>query len=340
MIIGIIWAILAGVMLGLYALPEKFTKDFEFENTWGLMFFLNLIIVPLLANVILVDDLGTILSTIPSTVLLQMVLASVLWGAGVMLWGKAIDFIGLSLGFSIFIGTVILVGSLLPFLVEGLPPSRVLTTILAGILIVLLGIVLNGMAGLTRESDEASKDDKASARKSMSKGIAIAVVGGLLATGFSYANAAGRPSIHEVSQQAGNPEWVTAVIVMLVIYMAGALFVIPYFMYHLNKKDLWNKFRTPYLANNLGLTSTMAILNFAASASFAFAAFQLGQVGNTVGYAIFNTVCVVVAILSGIITKEWTTASSKAKRYLYLGLAAMVTGVLIIAFGNSLTTGS
>ena len=35
MIEGIIWAISAGLLLGLYALPEKYTKGFEYENTWG-----------------------------------------------------------------------------------------------------------------------------------------------------------------------------------------------------------------------------------------------------------------------------------------------------------------
>ena len=336
---GIIWAILAGIMLGLYALPEKFTKDFEFENTWGTMFLINLLIVPLIAVVLLVEDLGSVLASIPTEVYVQMTLASILWGVGVMLWGKAIDFIGLSLGFAIFIGTVILVGSLLPFLVDGLPPQQAFLTIMGGILVVLLGVILNGKAGLTRESDGATQRQDSTENRSMGKGITIAVMGGLLATGFSYANAAGRPAIHTASQAANNPEWITAVIVMFVIYVAGALFVLPYFLYQLNQKKLWERFKTPHLLNNLGMTSAMAILNFAASASFAYAAFQLGQVGNTVGYAIFNTVCVVVAILSGIITGEWKEASSKANRFLYLGIAAMLIGVLVIAFGNSLVIG-
>ena len=34
MVTGIVWAVLAGLMLGLYALPGKFTKDFKEENTW------------------------------------------------------------------------------------------------------------------------------------------------------------------------------------------------------------------------------------------------------------------------------------------------------------------
>jgi len=53
MTLGIITAIAAGIMLGLYALPEKYTKDFEFENTWGLMFFINMLIVPVIAGFVL-----------------------------------------------------------------------------------------------------------------------------------------------------------------------------------------------------------------------------------------------------------------------------------------------
>ena len=138
----------------------------------------------------------------------------------------------------------------------------------------------------------------------------------------------------KLAKSIGNPEWATAVFVMMIIYLAGALFVIPYFIYHLSKKKLWPKFKTPHFLPNIGLTATMAILNFAASASFAFAAFLLGPVGNTVGYAIFNTVCVVVATLSGIFTGEWKNTTKRATQFLYLGLIAMVIGVIIIAIGN------
>ena len=328
-----IWAVFAGITLGLYALPEKFTKEFEFENTWGLMFTINMFIVPVIAGFILINGFVGVLTSIPMVVLLKMVVASLLWGIGVMMWGKAINHIGLSLGFSIFIGTVILIGSLLPFMVDGLPPANTFTTILAGIAVVLIGVIANGRAGIQRQKDEGQQTSN---KGSMATGILIAVVGGLLATGFSYANAVGRPYIHEACQTAGNPEWVTAVGVMFIIYVSGGIFVVPYFIVQLNSKKLWSKFKTPHFNKNTALTSLMAVLNFTASAVFAYAAFKLGQSGNTVGYAIFNTVCVAVAIVSGIITKEWVNASAKAHKALYVGLACMVTGVVIIAFGNSL----
>ena len=87
MIEGIIWAVFAGITLGLYALPEKFTKDFEFENTWGLMFAINMFIVPLIAGFILINNFTSVLVAIPMDILLKMSVASILWGIGVMLWG-------------------------------------------------------------------------------------------------------------------------------------------------------------------------------------------------------------------------------------------------------------
>ena len=46
---------------------------------------------------------------------------------------------------------------------------------------------------------------------------------------------------------------------------------------------------------------------------------------------------VVVAVVGGIVTKEWITAKPNAKNALYIGLAAMIIGVVIIAIGNSLS---
>lgn len=335
MLEGIILAITAGLMLGLYALPEKYTKEFTFENTWSLFFMLTMFFVPIIASFALINDFSGVFGAIPNDVLVKMAMASILWGVGVMMWGKAINHIGLSLGFSLFIGTVILVGSILPFLVEGLPPQNVFITILGGIAVVLVGVIFNGKAGLTRESDEA-KADVENKQGSMLTGILIAVVGGLLATGFSYANAVGRPHIHEACQAAGNADWVTAVAVMFPIFISGGIVMTAYFAYQLSTKKAWNKFKSPHFAKNFSLILVMAIFHYAASALFAFAAFKLGEIGNTVGYAIFNTACVATAIVSGIVTKEWINASSKAKNFLYLSLACMIGGIIIISIGNGL----
>lgn len=336
MIQGVLLAIFAGLMLGLYALPEKFTKDFKYENTWSLFFLLTMFVVPIVASVSLINGFGDIFGNMPSDIWIKMGLTSFLWGIGVMMWGKAINHIGLSLGFSLFIGTILLVGSLLPYLEEDLPATNIFTTILVGLFVVLIGVFANGKAGLIREKDEAASGEQKDGKGSMVTGILIAVIGGLLATGFSYANASGRPYLHQASQAAGNPEWVTAVAVMFPIFLSGGIVMTAYFLWQLSQKKAWGSFKTPAFGKNFVLILVMAVFHYAASALFAYAAYKLGESGNTVGYAIFNTACVVTAIVSGLITKEWVKASNKAKSFLYFGLICMVVGIVIVAYSNSL----
>ena len=334
---GVLLAIFAGLMLGLYALPEKFTKDFKYENTWSLFFLLTMFVVPIIASVTLINGFGDIFGNMPTDIWIKMGLTSFLWGVGVMMWSKAINHIGLSLGFSLFIGTIILVGSVLPFIEDGLPPTNKLTTILLGLFVVLIGIFANGKAGFIREKVEKANDENSEQKGSMATGILIAVIGGLLATGFSYANAAGRPYLHEASQAAGNAEWITAVAVMFPIFISGGIVMTAYFLWQLSTKKAWGDFKTPAFGKNFILILVMAFFHYAASALFAFAAYKLGASGNTVGYAIFNTACVVTAIISGIITKEWVNASPKARKFLYMGLSCMVIGIIIVAYSNSLS---
>ncbi|WP_152285432.1 L-rhamnose/proton symporter RhaT [Flavicella marina] len=337
MITGILFAVLAGLLLGLYALPEKFTKDYEFENTWSMFFAINTFVVPNIAAFLLIDGFSDILSTIPTNVLIGMIVSSLAWGIGVMMWGKAINHIGLSLGFSIFIGTIILVGSLIPFFIGGIPNTNIFLTILGGLFVVLIGVMANGRAGILRQKDEEKEKNEESKSGSILTGIAIAIVGGLLATGFSFANSYGAEIIDQASQAQGNAPWKSAIAVMYVIYMAGGVAIAIYFVQQLTTKKLWSKFKTPHLGKNVLLTSIMGIFNFAASVVFAYAAFKLGkELGGSVGYAIFNTACVVTAIVSGLITKEWVKASTKAKNSLYLGLSCMVIGIIIIAYSNTL----
>ena len=343
MIEGIIWALISGLMLGLYALPAKFTKGFQEENTWGLFFIQTMFLVPILASLFLVKGLGDIYATPEvKAVLPTMIISAALWGTGVMMWGKAIHHIGLSLGFSLFIGTVILVGSVLPIgiaiaqngLSEGLPPTSILVLILIGIAVVLAGVIFNGKAGLLREADEAKdtedEDSSQGEKKSMAAGIAIAVLGGLLATGFNVAFTVGGAPIGAAVVAAGNPAWMVSLGVMLVVFLSGGVVMGSYFAWQITKKKAWGSFKTPSFALNAVLIFVMAFFHYAASVGYGYGA-SLFELGPVVVYAIFNTTCLVVAVVSGLVTKEWVQASAAARKSLYVGLGSMVLGVAILA---------
>ncbi len=336
MITGILWAILAGVMLGLYALPEKYVKGYTYENTWSLFFLFALVVCPIVVAFPLINNFPAILGSIPGEVLGTMVCASILWGVGVQLWSKAIDYIGVSLGFSIFIGTVILIGSILPFTVGDLPSSKALAFIVAGLFVILLGIIANGRAGILRKESEENKEhmEQLSSGKVV-RGIIIALVGGVFATGFSLANAVGFEPINAAVVANGNPAWMSSVAVMFIIYLSGAIYVLPYFAIELTRKNGWGNFKTPALGGNMTCVIIMAIFNFGASIIFAYAASTLGSAGNTVGYAVYNTASVLLAVLGGIFANEWATAPKQSRMMLYAAMALMALGVVLIATGNS-----
>lgn len=337
MIEGIIWALLGGLMLGLYALPGKFTKDFQEENTWGLFFMQTMFLVPILVSYFMMENIGAIYSSpAVQAALPTMIIASILWGIGVMMWGKAIHHIGLSLGFSLFIGTVILVGTLLPIaikvadvgLAQGLPEATQLALILVGVVIILLGILFNGKAGLKRAADTESTEEEDDG-KSMSTGIMIAIVGGLLATGFNVAFTVGGAPLGEAVVAAGNPAWMVSLGVMLVVFLSGGVIMAGYFGWQITAKGVWGSFKTPKFGRNFILIFIMAFFHYAASVAYGYGA-GLFDLGPVVVYAIFNTTCVCVAVISGIVTNEWDQASAAAKKSLYLGLGSMVVGVGIL----------
>lgn len=343
MAIGIVSAVIAGIMLGLYALPGKYVKGFQEENKWSLFFLLTMFVVPLLTTFALMKGVGEIYSGLETSVLVGMIVSSLFWGVGVMMWGKAIDYIGLSLGFSLFIGTVLLVGTCIPLFVSGMPSAQIATLIFIGLGLILLGVFLNGSAGLVREKDEAKLesetkvDDKAGeTKKSAATGIAIAIIGGLLATGFAYANTVGAPPLGKLSEAQGNAPWMTALAVMLPIFLSGGVIMTGYFGWQLTQKKAWGSFKTPAFGTNVLLIFVMAFFHYAASAIFAYAASMLGEGGDAIGYAIFNTACVVTAIVSGLVVGEWKKASGMAKTLLYGSLLCMVGGVLVLAYSKTI----
>ena len=103
-----------------------------------------------------------------------------------------------------------------------------------------------------------------------------------------------------------------------------------YFVWQITAKKAWGSFKTPTFAMNTVLIFIMAFFHYAASVGYGYGA-SLFELGPVVVYAIFNTTCLLVAVISGLVTKEWVKASTHARKCLYLGLISMVLGVVILA---------
>lgn len=341
MFTGISYAFLSALLLGVYALPSKFTKGYAWENTWGGFFFFGMFVIPVILTFSLVDNLWDIYAQAPGWVFPVMFALSFCWGIGNMLWGFSISSIGMALAFSLFLGVITSIDTVLPLILVPEGQDRVIGTevgnvILIGIATIVSGIALNGYAGILRDKSK-SKGNNALSSKVIRKGILFCVLGAICAAGFnlSYHTGNNLGKIGEIAEvQFGNTPWIARLAVLLPIFMGATLSTSLFFGYRLSKNNTWGNFTQKGALTALILVLLMAIFHDTALVIYGLAAYHLGELGTSVGFAILETGAIMVANINGILTKEWKDASKKSLITLGVSLAILIAGVLIIAQGN------
>src|SRR5580692_648249 len=151
---GFLILVVAGVMNASFTLPMKFTRNWNWENTWLVWTLFALVIFPPLAAFATIPHLGELYGEVAAGLVLTVAIFGAGWGIAQVLFGLAVDSIGIALTFSIVLGLSAAVGSLVPLF--QLHADRVLTHggigIIAGVCIVLVGVTLCAVAGRKREA--------------------------------------------------------------------------------------------------------------------------------------------------------------------------------------------
>ena len=341
MAIGIIWAFTAAIFLGVFALPTKYVKNYEWENTWGAFYLIGMFIIPVLVAVLMLKGLGSTYAAISPVLIVSVISLGFIWGCGIICWGWGIATIGMSLGFSVLIGTVILSGSILPFFLGN--ADKVFTlpglTIIGGILVCVLGVAANGISGILRE--KAQTKGQTVEKKTMVKGLIICLVGGLLAAGCNLAFHVGSKvaGIDRISgEQFNNPPYLTGLSVWMLVFIGGGISTCSFAFYLLTKNKTWSKFKAPRSGRNLVMSALMALSHFACLFFYGLSAWKLGVLGTSVGFAIFEAFSIIVANGLGVMTGEWKGADSRGMRWMAIGLTVLVLGIVVISVGNAMMT--
>ncbi|MEM9339502.1 MAG: L-rhamnose/proton symporter RhaT, partial [Bacteroidota bacterium] len=238
-------------------------------------------------------------------------------------------------------GVITSIDTVLPLILvpegqESVIGTEVGNIILAGIATIVLGIALNGYAGILRDKgkeDVSGKRDKGTIRQ----GIIFCVLGAICAAGFnlSYHTGNNLGKIGEVAElQFGNAPWIARLAVLLPIFMGGTLSTMIFYGYRLTKNKTWSNYTKSGAVTAIVLVVLMALFHDSALVIYGLAAYHLGELGTSVGFAILETGAIMVATVNGLFTKEWTGASKKSKTMLAISLAILIAGVLIVAKAN------
>src|SRR5260370_18917116 len=153
--LGLILA--AAVMNASYTLPMKLNRKWQWEHSWLAFTILGVVVVPTIIAVLTVPGLWSIYSHTSVKTLLAMALFGAGWGVSLIFFGLALSLMGVALTFTITLSTSTASGALLPLI--GNHPDRLFTSqgavLIAGILLILVGVALCGLAGKQRDQGRA-----------------------------------------------------------------------------------------------------------------------------------------------------------------------------------------
>ena len=203
---GLLLILLAGSCSGVFSVPFKFNRGWAWENNWFIWSFAALLVMPWLMAWLTVPRLGTLYGADPHSTSL-VALFGLTWGVGAILFGKGIDYLGISLSLPIMQGLINSIGTLMPIVLRD--PSELATPagqrILAGVAVILAGIILFALAGSRKEQSEGSRQTGAQSRSRFRKGLVICLLAGIFGPMINFAFVYGAPAATAGRSPGGRP---------------------------------------------------------------------------------------------------------------------------------------
>ena len=227
LVLGVFFHWLGGLAAASFYIPYRAVQRWSWETYWLVGGFFSWILVPSLLGSLFVPDLYGHIAAAPRSSVLWCYFFGVLWGIGGITFGLTMRYLGIALGMAVALGFCAAFGTLMPPIFAG-DFGRLLTTlsglvVLAGVGACLLGIGLNGAAGMSKEG-ELSAEEKAAAVKEFNfrKGMVVATFAGVMSACFAYGLAAGRPigeiTLAALQASGGSPLWQNLPILVVVLW--------------------------------------------------------------------------------------------------------------------------
>lgn len=358
-ILGVIFHFIGGFASGSFYIPYKKVKGWHWESYWIVGGLFSWLIVPPLAAYLTIPGFAEIIRGTEFSTLCFTYFFGLLWGIGGLTYGLGVRYLGVSLGSSIILGLCMVFGSLIPSIYYDFSPvagkdtfgemvsSSWGLTVLAGLLVCVIGIIICGKAGMMKEKqlNAAATDPHGMEVKAEYKfglGMLVSIVSGVLSACFNFGLEAGQSMavVANDAWKAANPgegEFLYRNNVIYVVLLWGGLttnFIWCMILNARNKTfaDYTNK-KTPLASNYLfaALAGTTWFLQFF------FYGMGESKLGNGPSSWILHMAFIIlVANMWGLVLKEWKGVNKKTVTTIAIGIITIILSVLLVGRGNSL----
>lgn len=358
-LLGVIFHFIGGFASGSFYIPYKKVKGWHWESYWIIGGLFSWLIVPPIAAYLTIPGFAEIIANGHTSALASTYIFGVLWGIGGLTYGLGVRYLGVSLGSSIILGLCMVFGALIPAIYYDFSPvagkdtfsmmvsSNWGITIIAGLLVCVIGIIISGKAGMMKEKElqRSGNDPHGSTSNTEYRfglGMLVAIISGVLSACFNF----GIESGQELSAVAndiwkaahpGEGEFLYRNNVIYVVILWGGLTTNLIWCLLLNVRnksfgDYTNR-KTPLFRNYL----FAAIAGTTWFLQFFFYGMGESKLGNGPSSWILHMAFIIlVANMWGLILKEWKGVSKKTVSTIIAGIIIIILSVLLVGYGNSL----
>jgi len=336
--LSIILIILAVLFQGTFGRGMKRYAPVAYEAFWLIFAVVGMIIAPYLwASAVVPDVLAAIASAPVRSILLALGF-SAFWGLGALMFGMAINYVGLSIAYGISMGLAAAMGSLVPlFEIPDIGSNPAVPFILAGVVLMVLGVIVVSYAGVLRDKMLAGEAGKISAIKQgklFKIGLLFAILNGIFSAFLNIGFTKAAPAAQAAVEQ-GALERNASLVAWVVCLFGGCLVNIIYALVQLvRNKTLPTLTHKGSFKGILWALGT-AILFFAALASYGQGAAIMGKLGPVLGWTMFIALALVISNAWGILGGEWKNVP-RPFRFLIAGNVLLIVSWIILGYANSL----
>ncbi len=337
---GILIIAIGAFASGSFSIPFDKVTNWKWENSWLTFSVFGYLVVPLIICLIVAPNFMEIYRTIPSGNLWLIFILGAVYGLANLTFGLSLRYLGVALGFCISLGLMMVIGTLLPPMIDG-RLSRMFEgnggiLLISGLVVSCIGIGITAYAGILKSRKlESLKGMKANDDFDLRKGLFAAMFVGITGSSMSLGFEQGKMIVEE-TVKAGTPE-LFAKCPVFVLFFAGSLLSTLVWCLYLgiknNSLDDYYKGESRTLISNYILCALASFLWFINYIFYGMGTSKLGEF-SFVAWGILMSLTIVCATVWGFFRGEWKGIEFKIKGFVWLGLAMLITASFLIGISG------
>ena len=328
---------------GSFAVPFGKIKGWNWETYWMIFSFGAYIIFPLTACLVFTPDFISIIRNTDREIIVAVFLLGAVYGIGNLSFGLALRYLGLSLGYALSLGLMLVIGTLIPPVLDGRLQEMITSSggnlLIGGVLVALIGVVVSAWSGILKDKSvsEAKKQESVSEFNLVKGSIAallVGVTGSAMALGFDQ----GR-FIDQVTLESGIDPLFASMPTYFVFLMGTFLLTLAWCIYlGIKNKSIVNYAKaqnSTVLVFNYALGLLAGLLWFSQFIFYGMGKSKMGPFTFT-SWGILMALTIAFATVWGLIRREWKGVSQKVYFIMILSLAILIAASFMIGISGSI----